>query len=73
MEGVNQPIDVNTEEPYSEAEGEQTVNEDETNPDQSDEKTSTVVRHSKRTRQRPDYYGTWIYTAKEQGKEPVSI
>ena len=46
LEGVNQPIDVSTEEPYSEAEGEQTVNEDETNPDQSDEKNSTVVRRS---------------------------
>ena len=49
LEGVNQPtveIDVSTEEPYSEAEEEQTVNEDETNPDQSDEETSTVDRHS---------------------------
>ena len=49
LEGVNHPtveIDVNTEEPYSEAEEEQTVNEDETNPDQFDEETSTVPRHS---------------------------
>ena len=42
LEGVNQPtvkINVSTEEPYSEAEEEQTVNDDETNPDQSDEET----------------------------------
>ena len=46
LEDINQPtveIDVSTEEPYSEAEEEQTVNEDEKNPDQSDEETSTVV------------------------------
>ena len=76
LEGVNQPtveIDVSTEEPYSEAEEEQTVNEDETNPDQSDEETSTVVRRSERTRQYPDYYEAWIYTAKEQGKKPVTV
>ena len=73
LEGINQSIDVSTEEPYSEAEEKQTVNKDETNPDQSDEETSTVVRRSERTRQCPDYYGTWIDTAKEQGKEPVTV
>ena len=71
LDGINQPaveIDVSTEEPYSEAEEEQTVNEDETNPDQSDEEPSTVLCHSERTQQRPNYYRTWIYTAKEQRK-----
>ena len=58
---------------YDGTQEEQTVNEDETNPDQSNEETSTVLRRSERTRQRPDYYGTWIYTAKEQGKEPVTV
>ena len=58
---------------YDGTQEEQTVNEDETNPVQSDEETSTVLRHSERTRQRPDYYGTWIYTAKEQGKDPVTV
>ena len=49
LEGVNKPvveIDVSTEESHSEAEEEQTVNEDETNPNQSDEESSTVLRHS---------------------------
>ena len=52
LEGINQPtaeIDVSTEEPYSEAEEEQTVNEDETNPDHLNEKISIVLRHSERT------------------------
>ena len=61
------------EEPYSEAKEEQTVNEDETNTNQSDEESSIVIHRSEFTGQRPDYYGTWIYTAKEQGKEPVTV
>ena len=76
LEGVNQltvEIDVSTEEPYSEAEEEQTVNEDETNPDQFDEETSTVPCCSERTQELPVYFGTWIYTAKEQKKEPVTV
>ena len=57
LEGVNQPvveIDVSTEEPHSEAEEKQTIREDGTSPDQSDEETSTVLRRSERTRQHPD-------------------
>ena len=49
LEGINQPvveIDVSTEEPHSEAEEEQTIYEDETNPIQSDEESSTVFRCS---------------------------
>ena len=49
LEGVNQSaveIDVSTEEPYSEAEEEQTVNEDEINPNQPDEESSTVLCRS---------------------------
>ena len=52
LEGINQPaveIDVSTEEPHSEVEVEQTVNEDETNSNQSDEESSTNLRHFEQT------------------------
>ena len=32
------------------------------------EEPSTVLHHSERTQQCPNYYRTWIYTAKEQRK-----
>ena len=50
-------------------------------PDQPDDREtnteteaeSETVRRSHRDRRRPDYYGTWIYTADAQKREPRSV
>ena len=50
-------------------------------PDQPDDREtntetegeSETVKRSHRDRRRPDYYGTWIYTADAQKREPRSV
>ena len=80
--GNGQPtvkINVDTEESSSDCdqseatENQEEVEQEERMPGQSDEESRTVPRRSERTRQRPDYYGTWIYTAKEQEKDPTTV
>lgn len=85
--GSSQPaieikIDMGAEKPDSEAENQnelpeieegQADHENEGSLAQSDEESSPVIRRSKRPRQHPDYYGTWIHTAKELGEEPVTV
>ena len=47
---------------------------EETIPNQPDEVPAPVVsRRSERVRQCPDYYGTWVNTAKEQGAETATV
>ena len=66
----------NTDNPEAECqeENQTDVKEEETIPNQPDEVPAPVVsRRSERVRQRPDYYGTWVNTAKEQGAEPATV
>ena len=77
------PVETNTEEPQDEAEEcddskeiqqeEPNTNENEANPDESDEEPPTLLCRSECTWQCPDRYGVWIYSAKQQEKEPVIV
>ena len=50
------------------------VEEEEGIPDQPDEVPAPILpRRSERVRQPPDYYGTWVNTAKKQGAEPTTV
>ena len=87
-EGISQladvPVETNNEEPQDETEEyddskgmqqeeEPTTNENEANPDESVEEPPTLLRRSECTRQCPDCYGIWIYSAKQQENEPVTV
>ena len=54
-------------------EEEPTTNKNEANPDESDEEPPTLLDCSEHTRQCPDRYGIWIYSAKQQEKEQVTV
>ena len=61
-------------EPECQEENQTNVNEKERIPNQPDEVPAPIVPHrSERVSQQPDYYGTWVNTAKEQEAEPTTL